>query len=273
MEPMINVTKSILSYTIAVTSFAFSLLVIESEEQLLLAELDGKVPQTSGEPNPVSDSGLPAGESCFTLHEDFSLELAAIRPVYSAQIFTSQDNPTLFFHIPYTPDSVSKGEFILRSSDPNLPAVYRDEFVLEGTPGLFSVTLPSPSIDRNVNSSSYLEQENYYRWSFKLYCSLEESDAIQKRVVRGGIRRVASEADLNNLSIHYDHVQSTIEKIGSDHQLEIEWTQLLKSLSNQLADWFTERELDGESAQQIIEAYSNEPISPTNGVTVIQLDK
>ena len=86
---------------------------------------------------------------------------------------TVAERPTLWFYVPYSPQQVSSGKFVLQEvqGDKQEDYVYRDlyeiPFALPRTPGLVSFNIPA--------TKAPLEIGKKYFWSFKLYCQPPEA--------------------------------------------------------------------------------------------------
>jgi hypothetical protein len=92
--------------------------------------------------------------------------------------------PTFWFYVPYSPDEAHSGEFVLQDEKYN--DVYRTPFTLPPTPGFVSLTIPS--------TQATLETDNWYFWSFKLYCGQKPSSTPV--FVEGWVQRIALTSEL-----------------------------------------------------------------------------
>lgn len=170
---------------------------------------------------------------------------------------TVAERPTLWFYVPYSPQQVSSGKFILQEVQGEKPEnyvyqeLYQISFTLPKTPGLVSFTIPS--------TKAPLEIDKKYFWSFKLYCQPPEastSDASSNPsiLVEGWVDRVKPTPELerqlkaatepeysiytNNL-IWYDALDS-LTKLRitqpTNTKLTDEWINLLRLKGIQGAD-------------------------------------
>lgn len=78
---------------------------------------------------------------------------------------TVSPTPTFWFYVPYSPNEEHSGEFVLQDEKYN--DVYRTPFTLPQTSGFVSLTIPS--------TEASLATNNWYFWSFKLYCGQKPS--------------------------------------------------------------------------------------------------
>ncbi|MEB3359424.1 MAG: DUF928 domain-containing protein [Synechococcales bacterium] len=90
---------------------------------------------------------------------------------------TLAERPTLWFYMPYTPDQISVGKFVLQDLE-GTDIVEPLAFRLPNTPGFVSVTLPE--------SVPVLELDQEYRWYFELYCNSPDTVPVE---VNGWIQR------------------------------------------------------------------------------------
>ena len=101
-----------------------------------------------------------------------------------------EKNPTFWFFIPYKPNRMLKGEFILQDAAHN--EVYRADLSIKKGGGIFGINLPS---------ETSLKKDKIYQWYFKLYCDAP-GDALQAYrdkssiaiYVRGWVQRVVLQA-------------------------------------------------------------------------------
>lgn len=95
---------------------------------------------------------------------------------------TVAKHPTFWFYVPYSPQQVHFGEFVLQESEGN--DVLRTRFTLPKTPGFVSFSIPHTEAPLEINKS--------YRWYFKLYCGPQKSSVF----VEGWVQRVALTPEL-----------------------------------------------------------------------------
>ncbi|GAA6614783.1 DUF928 domain-containing protein [Scytonema sp. NUACC26] len=86
-------------------------------------------------------------------------------------------NATFWVFVPYQPNDVRSGEFILQDRANN--EIYRASFAPSERPGITSISLPS-IVPLEVNKT--------YQIYFKLYCNQQQSDPV---FVRGWVQRAA----------------------------------------------------------------------------------
>ena len=152
---------------------------------------------------------------------------------------TVSDRPNLWFYVPYSPQQVSRGEFVLQDEQEN--DVYRQSFTLPETPGLVSLSVP-PTAPPLVNNQTY-------RWYFKLYCGEDASSTAH--FVEGWIKKITPSPDLatrlqdraipayqvyGSESIWYDALNNLAQMrlANNNLQLERDWNQLLNSAGVEL---------------------------------------
>ncbi|NEQ29000.1 MAG: DUF928 domain-containing protein [Microcoleus sp. SIO2G3] len=92
---------------------------------------------------------------------------------------TVAERPTFWFYVPYSPEQVPVGEFVLQ--DENRKDIYRIPFTLPDTPGFISFKIPS--------NRSPLDIGKQYRWYFNLYCDRQQSSS--PIFVQGWVQRIA----------------------------------------------------------------------------------
>lgn len=114
------------------------------------------------------------------------IPLTALVPTSNLGL-TVNEYPTFWFYVPYEPNEAS-GEFSLQDEQNN--DAYRTLFILPGTPGIVSISLPS--------TKAPLEIGKKYRWHFKIYCPFQaSSESSTPAFVQGWVQRVS----LNNINL------------------------------------------------------------------------
>ena len=99
---------------------------------------------------------------------------------------TVAEHPTWWFYVPYSPQEVPVGVFVLQ--DENYNDLYRTTLNLPSSaPGLVSVSLPKKESSLAIGDS--------YRWQLNLYCS--EDRASAPLYVSGWINRVLPSSELS----------------------------------------------------------------------------
>lgn len=97
-----------------------------------------------------------------------------------------EENPTLWFYIPFKSNQVSAGEFSLQDEEKN--DVMRTSFPVPTQPGIFSLQL---------KTAKPLEINKTYTWYFKLYCQNNTtSKSSIPSFVSGSLKRVAPDVKL-----------------------------------------------------------------------------
>ena len=163
---------------------------------------------------------------------------------------TVSDRPSLWFYVPYNPQQVGAGEFVLQ--DEQEKNVYRQTFTLPQAPGLVNLKLPQNEPPLDVNRP--------YRWYFKLYCN--DYPSATANFVEGWIERIPLDRDLaarlqkksnpaykehKNELIWFDSLD-TLARLRShknNPQLERDWIKLLSATGVDLDD-LSEQPLTGE---------------------------
>jgi Domain of Unknown Function (DUF928) len=96
-----------------------------------------------------------------------------------------EENPTLWFYIPFQSSQVSTGEFSLQDEQKN--DVMRTSFKVPTQPGIFSLKIKTPKP---------LELNKSYKWYFKVYCQANSSKSSIPSFVSGTLQRVAPNLQL-----------------------------------------------------------------------------
>jgi hypothetical protein len=99
---------------------------------------------------------------------------------------TVASHPTFWFYVPYSPQKVPAGEFVLQEEKGK--DVYRIPFTLPKTPGFVSFSTPS--------TEAPLEVDKSYHWYFKLYCVPQKPST--PIFVEGWVQRVALTSELES---------------------------------------------------------------------------
>lgn len=97
---------------------------------------------------------------------------------------TTQENPTLWFYVPYSPKQIEYGNFVLQ--DTKGENEQRIKFTLPNTPGFVSLKIPK-GLELKVGTEK--------QWFFELYCKTNKSPAS----VHGNIERIEVNSDLRRL--------------------------------------------------------------------------
>jgi Domain of Unknown Function (DUF928) len=153
-------------------------------------------------------------------------------------VLTLSEQPTFWSYVPYTPDQVSKAEFVLNSVDDRGSEhleIYRSSFKLpeqlKESPGIIGIQLPS-------NPKYHLKSGKSYRWYLRLHCS---NNSEQERV-NAGIMRVDKtserEHQIRNITgeIWYDSltfIASERLKKPNDPSLKNRWDTLLRIINRE----------------------------------------
>ena len=147
-----------------------------------------------------------------------------------------EKNTTFWVFVPYQPNDVPSGEFVLQDEASN--DIYRASFSLPEIPGIVSFSLPS-TLSLEVNKT--------YQWYFKLYCNQQQLDPV---FVRGWVERIALtsnlERQLKTATTEGDRIQlytqngiwySALTELGKlrlaepkNATLDNEWANLLKNV-------------------------------------------
>ncbi|MGL5922497.1 DUF928 domain-containing protein [Chroococcidiopsis sp.] len=148
---------------------------------------------------------------------------------------TVAERPSFWFFVPYSPRQAPSGEFVLQSEQGN--DVYRTSVTLPQTPGIVSLSIPSPVTPLEISKS--------YRWYFKLYC--EPQQGSTPIFVEGWLQRVALTPTLKSQllaakardyavyasnGIWYDaltHLAQLRRTNGANTKLDDEWAGLLNA--------------------------------------------
>ena len=168
--------------------------------------------------------GLNPSHPC----SDTQSQLRALVPVENP-VLTASEHPTFLFYVPYTPESVSYGEFSLLVWPGEKERIYKTRFALPQTPGIVSVKLPE--------SPEYtLETDRSYHWYFKLYCEGNTS-AQPDLQVNGWVKRVpltperAGQIEAASPEVWYDSLANVAENLRTSPEnaaLQNDWERLLE---------------------------------------------
>lgn len=218
-----NILVSATQIAIATSLGIFSLLVIpldfwlDAHQNLSLAR--AATPIDSGNPPPPPSDlsrhsdDLPSN-SC---QQADNPELSSIRPLESKASLTIRNTPTLLFYVPYSANTIQKGEFVLQTR--SLEDVYQVDFEIPVTPGFVSIQLPQPT----TAEVSYLEPNQYYRYFFTVTC-VTETEEVLDRTVEGWVKRVIPGSQEIGDPIYYDELADSFASVPE------QWQSLLKVL-------------------------------------------
>jgi hypothetical protein len=152
---------------------------------------------------------------------------------------TIADRPTLWFYVPYSPDSGPEAEFTLIDEKEN--DVYKTKFPLKEKPGIIGLKLPE--------TLPPLQAGKRYKWNFSMICNPNNrSDDV---FVNGDIERISLDSTLQaQLKKMSDpKAQSALYAKNSlwsealttlaqarrrnlqDSTLQADWSNLLKSMN------------------------------------------
>ncbi len=132
------------------------------------------------EPGDRTSPPIFGGDAC---ENEGELELAALVPGEENRAFvsrTSRSHPTFFFYVPYEIESSLVAEFSLL--DENGDRVYRQQYSLQGTPGIVRIAYPE--------TAPALEVDRDYYWNFSVICNPD--DRADDRYVSGTLQRVTA---------------------------------------------------------------------------------
>lgn len=186
-------------------------------------------PPSSPPPNQTRPGGgLNPVSSTFCTPQNDSLR--ALIPVNNP-VLTTSDHPTFFFYVPFGNDVVSHAEFSMLLWPGEMKRHYRAEFSLPDAPGIISVSLP------NVPDYA-LEDEQYYRWYFHVYCQ-DGTPQQPDLTVNGVIQQVSLTPERDRLiqsgspEIWHDALAYVAEQLRispNDSQLQQLWQSLLQQI-------------------------------------------
>lgn len=145
----------------------------------LMAQSDGDDFDFSGDGRSGHRNGGGSRSDCPSV----DAPLTALMPAsnWGATVAAS---PEFWVYVPYTPEQVPVGEFVLQDADRN--DLYRAAFQLPETPGLVAITLPETAPE--------LPLEQSHRWYVSLYCDADQ--ASSPVFVQGWVERKRAVAGL-----------------------------------------------------------------------------
>lgn len=151
--------------------------------------------------------------------------------------FTTSEQPTLWFYVPYRSEQISNLEFLLLDEQER-QTIYRTSIQLANQPGIVKVSLPA-------GSQSALALNQNYRWRLNLDCA-PDTTVEPDLVVDGWIRRIAVNPQANHQAnaaqgystylqdgAWYDAITHIAERHFAnpqDSKLSATWAELLKNL-------------------------------------------
>lgn len=135
-------------------------------------------PDGSSQGRPSGRKGTGSRGDCPTVETP----LNALVPISSSGL-AIEENPTLWFYIPFQSNQITTGEFSLQDEAKN--DVMRTSFAVPTQPGIFSLKL---------KTAKPLELNKPYQWYFKLYCHSSKSSVPS--FVSGVLKRMAPSLDL-----------------------------------------------------------------------------
>lgn len=186
--------------------------------------LNKQLPPIGGAPPPDNRTqpggGLDPSDSACTSASGAKLTVLIPR---KNPVMTTSDRPTVLLYVPYSSDRVREGELLVNSRD-DKTRLGKIRFTLPQTPGIVSVTLPTPE-----NS---LEEGEYYHWYLKLYCT--DDPDVEPEAVDGWVQRVATPPQEESQRIWYDDLAAAYENLRNSPQEEMlqrEWVNLLQEIN------------------------------------------
>jgi hypothetical protein len=152
---------------------------------------------------------------------------------------TASEQPTLWFYIPYSQDSISRIDFILNDGDNSANrTVYQNSIQPPTQPGIINFPLPKTNVPFAI--------DKLYQWELKLTMKRQLDKEIS---VKGWIQRAGLNSDLSNLikqatpdrqaaiyaenGLWYDAL-STLAELRRDRPQDLaivqDWKNILKSV-------------------------------------------
>ena len=114
------------------------------------------------------------------------IPLTALIPNNSNFHKTTEAKPTFWFYVPYSPQEIPIGDFVLQNRERD--DIFRKDFTLPETPGFVSFTIPENEDSLNLGEE--------YIWYFRLFCDSEKESTPD--YVQGYVTRVAVDDSINN---------------------------------------------------------------------------
>ena len=185
-----HLNKTILSLIALFTLIHFTSFhrsVIAESINYFNTKSDKKQTQSKNKQESGSDRGRPTQREGVATRNDCparDIPLTALIPENKVSKVI-EPNPKFWLFIPYKPNKIPTGEFILQDEAHN--DVYRTNLSIKQGEGIVSINLPS---------EVFLEENQVYQWYFKLFCNDPESST--PIYVRGWVQRVALQANQQN---------------------------------------------------------------------------
>ena len=166
---------------------------------------------------------------------DMTPPLTALMPI-SNWGKTVIERPSFWFYVPYSPQQMPIGEFVLQREDDS--EILRIPFQLPPeTSGFVSFSIPP--------QAEGLELNQWYRWYFNLYCDRQKSSSpilvegwVQRVAIDPALQRELNTATSRKDKVYADHflwydavahlAQLRLANV-SDETLAEDWTKLLQA--------------------------------------------
>ncbi|MBD3884232.1 DUF928 domain-containing protein [Phormidium tenue FACHB-886] len=175
---------------------------------------------------PGGGLGSQDASSCNSLNNS----VRALIPIENP-VLTTTNSPTFLFYVPFGAEQIQFGEFSLLTWPREQQRLYQVRFTLPQKPGIISITLPS-------QPEYALQEGNYYRWYFQLYCR-DGTDVQPDLTVNGMVQRVAltpereSQISAATPDVWYDalaQVAVQLQTSPQDAALREKWRSLLQTI-------------------------------------------
>lgn len=203
-------------------------------QTIVVSQAPGKVPRTPPDPKTGPGGGLDPNSLC---SKQTKSRLTALIPLNPNPALTTSAYPTFLFYVPYESNNIRIGKFSVLDWPDEKTKRYETSFTLPGTPGIFSISIPS--------SLQYdFEIDQIYHWYFQLYCN----KSTRSEEVNGFVKRVKLTSDTSTSGIWYDDLAKLAERLRvspQDPTLRNRWTQLLNSINSEHLAELAEAKLVG----------------------------
>jgi len=170
--------------------------------------------------------GLGTRDSCYRVDKPLTAIVAPIpteaeitqaETIETLPPATIAEHPTLWFYVPYSPDSRLEAEFTLFVVDDKAVNIYQTRFPLKEKPGIIGLKLPETLPPLQAGKS--------YKWVFSVICSPNNRSADIS--VNGDIERISLDS---SLQVQLEEMSNPKAQSALYAENEL-WTEALTTLA------------------------------------------